>query len=111
MAGVYGVMAFIVAGRTREIGIRMALGADRRDISRLVLRSSMTMVALGAGIGVAAALLLSRWTASQFHGVSSTALDTYILVAAAVVLMSLLATWRPARAAARVDPAITLRTE
>ncbi len=109
MVGVYGVMAFLVAGRTREIGIRMALGADGRDISRLVLRSSVTMVAIGAVIGVIAALIVSRWTGSQFFGVTPTAPGTYVLVTAVVVATSILATWRPARAAARVDPAVTLR--
>jgi putative ABC transport system permease protein len=111
MAGVYGVMAFLVSDRTREIGIRMALGADRKDISRLVLRSSMAMVLLGAGIGVAVALVASRWTGSQFFGVSPTAPGVYVLVTAVVILTSVLATWRPARTAAGVDPAITLRSE
>jgi predicted permease len=111
MAGVYGVMAFLVAGRTREIGIRMALGADRRDISRLVLRSSGLMVVIGAAVGIVAALIASRWTGSQFFGVAPTDPSTYLIVTAIVVGTSLLATWRPARAAARIDPAITLKTE
>jgi hypothetical protein len=111
IVGVYGVMAFLVAGRTREIGIRMALGADRRAISRLVLRSSGTMVAIGAAAGIVAALVASRWTGSQFFGVAPTDPGTYILVAVVVIATSLLATWRPARAAAGVDPSITLRSE
>jgi putative ABC transport system permease protein len=111
MVGVYGVMAFLVAGRTREIGIRMALGADRRDISRLVLRSAVTMVGIGAVIGIAGALVAARWTASQFFGVTATSPWIYLAVTAVVVLTSILATWRPARSAARVDPAITLRSE
>ena len=109
IAGVYGVMAFLVAGRTREIGIRMALGATASDVSRLVLRSSGTMVVVGALVGVAAALLATRWTGSQFFGVEPTAPGTYVLVAAIVIATSLIATWRPARVAARIDPAITLK--
>jgi ABC-type antimicrobial peptide transport system permease subunit len=111
IAGVYGVMAFLVAGRTREIGIRMALGASARDVSRLVLRSSGTMVAAGAAAGIVAALVASRWTGSQFFGVEPTDPATYALVAAVVVATSLLATWRPARAAARIDPARTLKSD
>jgi predicted permease len=111
IAGVYGVMAFLVAGRTREIGIRLALGATAHDISRLVMRSSGTMVAIGAVAGVAAALLATRWTGSQFFGVAPTDPGTYVLVTATVIATSLMATWRPARAAARIDPAVTLKTE
>jgi predicted permease len=111
IAGVYGVMAFLVAGRTREIGIRMALGATARDVSRLVLRSSGTMVVVGAVVGVASALMLTRWTGSQFFGVTPTSPGIYLLVTAVVVVTSLVATWRPARAAARIDPAVTLKTE
>jgi len=111
IVGVYGVMAFLVAGRTREIGIRMALGADRRDVSRLVLRSALTMMVVGAVVGIAATLVASRWAESQFFGISSTEPFTYLLVAGAIVATAVLATWRPARQAARVDPAITLRAE
>jgi predicted permease len=111
MVGIYGVMAFLVAGRTREIGIRMALGATAADIGRLVLSSSFTTVGVGAAVGVVAALVAARWTGSQFFGVAPTDPTTYVLVTGVVIATSMLATWRPARAAARVDPAITLRTE
>jgi predicted permease len=109
MVGVYGVMAFLVAGRTREIGIRMALGADGRDIARLVLRSSIMMVAIGAAIGVAGALVASQWTGSQFYGVTSTSPWLYVTVTTVIVATAVFATWRPSRAAARIDPAITLK--
>jgi predicted permease len=109
MVGVYGVMAFLVAGRTREIGIRMALGATARDISRLVMRSSLLTVGLGAGVGIGAALIAARWTGSQFFGVTPTAPGIYVLVTTVVIATSLLATWRPAQSAARIDPAITLK--
>ena len=111
MVGVYGVMAFLVAGRTREIGIRMALGATAQDVNRLVLRSSGTMVAIGTCVGVAAALVTTRWTGSQFFGVAPTAPGIYLLVTVTVVATSLLATWRPARAAARIDPVVTLKDQ
>jgi ABC-type antimicrobial peptide transport system permease subunit len=111
MTGIYGVMAFLVAGRTREIGIRMALGADRRSISRMVLGSSARLVLWGAALGSGAALLTSRWIESQLFGVSPTDPATYVAVSAAIVATALLATWHPALQAARVDPAITLRTE
>jgi predicted permease len=111
MTGIYGVMAFLVAGRTREIGIRMALGADRRSISRMVLGSSARLVLWGAALGSGAALLTSRWIESQLFGVSPTDPATYVAVSAAIVATALLATWHPAHQAARVDPAITLRTE
>ncbi len=108
LGGIYGVMAFLVAGRTREIGIRMALGASAGDISRLVMRSSVTMVGAGAALGVAAALAASRWMGSQFFGVTPTSPGTYLLVVSVVIVTALAATWRPARAAASVDPARTL---
>jgi predicted lysophospholipase L1 biosynthesis ABC-type transport system permease subunit len=110
MVGVYGVMAYLVAGRTREIGIRMALGADARDISRLVLRSAVTMVGIGAAIGIAGALVAARWTASQFFGVTATSPGIYIGVTSVILVTSILATWRPARQAARIDPARTLNS-
>ncbi len=111
MAGVFGVMAFLVAGRTREIGIRMALGADPAVVRRMVLASSARMVVLGAVLGLALALAVSRWIQSQLFGVSPTDPATYALAGVGVVAVALLATWHPARQAARVDPAITLRSE
>jgi hypothetical protein len=111
MAGVFGVMAFLVAGRTREIGIRLALGADPVNVRRMVLASSARMVVLGAVIGLAIALGASRWVDSQLFGISSTDPVIYGLAAISVVGVALVATWHPARQASRVDPAITLRAE
>lgn len=111
IVGVYGLMAFLVAGRRREIGIRLALGADRRDIRRLVLGSSVRLVLAGAVAGVAAALAASRWVEARLFGVTPTDPSTYALVTIAVVATAVLATWRPARQAARVDPVISLRAE
>jgi putative ABC transport system permease protein len=111
IAGVYGVMAFLVAGRRREIGIRMALGASRRDISRLVFGSSLRLILAGGLIGMVAAVAASRWIQSQLFGISPADPVTWFVVMAAVSIVSVLGTWHPASQAARVDPAITLRTE
>jgi predicted permease len=111
MAGLYGVMAFLVAGRTREIGIRMALGADRTRIGRFVMGSSLRLVFAGAAIGIVAAVLVSRTIASQLFGVTPTDPATYVIVAIVTIITALLATWQPARRAARVDPVQTLRAE
>jgi putative ABC transport system permease protein len=108
-AGIYGLMAFLVASRAREIGIRMALGADRQRIRRLVLGSSMGLVAVGATLGISGALAASRWAQSQLFGVSATDPLTLVLVTAAIVVTAGLATWQPARQATRIDPAVLLK--
>ena len=108
-AGIYGLMAFLVANRGREIGIRMALGADSRDIRRLVLASSMWLVVLGAAIGIGGAFVASRWAQSQLFGVKATDPITIVVVTVAVAVTALLATWQPARQATRVDPKVLLR--
>ena len=108
-AGIYGVMAFLVANRAREIGIRMALGADSRRIRRLVLASSMWLVLLGAAIGIGGAFVASRWAQSQLFGVRATDPITIVLVTVAVAVTALLATWHPAMQATRVDPKVLLR--
>lgn len=110
-AGVYGVMAFLVAGRRREIGIRMALGASRRDISRLVFGSSLRLILAGGLIGLVATMAASLWIQSQLFGISPADPITWTVVVLAVSIVSVLGTWHPASQAARVDPAITLRTE
>jgi predicted permease len=111
MAGVYGVMAFIVASRTREIGIRVALGADTMAIRRFVLGSSLRLVLLGGAAGIGLALLSSRWLQSQLFGISAVDPSTYGAATLVAVVGSAIATWLPARHAAKVDPAITLRRE
>jgi putative ABC transport system permease protein len=111
VVGVYGVMSYLVAGRRREIGIRMALGADRRDVRRLVLSSALTLVVIGTLLGVAGALGVARWSASQFFGVSAMDPLTYVSVAALILVTAVIATWQPARSASRIDPAVTLRAE
>ena len=109
MMGVYGVMSFLVSTRTREIGVRMALGATVTDVRRLVLGSSLRMVVLGAVLGIALAWTCSRWIASTLFGVSPLSPVVYVLAAVGTVVVAVAATWPPARSAARVDPAVTLR--
>ena len=111
LAGIYGVMAFLVVDRRREIGIRLALGAEPGRIGRMVVGSSARLVISGVALGSAGALLASNWVESQLFGVSPTDPSVYASVAAAVALAALMATWHPARQAARVDPAVTLRAE
>ncbi|MGH9161155.1 MAG: ADOP family duplicated permease [Vicinamibacteraceae bacterium] len=109
IVGLYGVIAYIATQRTREIGIRMALGAQRRDVSRLFVRHGLWVTGIGLALGIGAALALSRLISSLLFGVSAADPITYAAVAASLGGIALLATYLPARRAARVDPAVTLR--
>jgi putative ABC transport system permease protein len=111
VAGIYGVMMFLVTGRTREIGVRIALGAQPADIRRIFLQSSVRLVLAGGVLGVAAAALMSRTMQSMLFGVTPSDPTTFITVLSAVAVTALGATWFPARQAARVDPVVALRTE
>jgi ABC-type antimicrobial peptide transport system permease subunit len=111
MAGLYAVIAFLVASRTREIGVRMALGADRTAIRRMVIGSAGRLALIGVTLGTVAAVAAARWIESQLFGVSMSDPSTYVLVCGAVLTTALIATWYPARQAARVDPTVTLRAE
>jgi ABC-type antimicrobial peptide transport system permease subunit len=109
--GLYGVMSQSVTRRTREIGIRMALGAEARKVLWLVLRDAIIMVAIGTVIGAVAAITLTRYTESMLYGVK--AHDPWTLAAAGAVLIAVTATagFLPARRATRVDPMRALREE
>jgi putative ABC transport system permease protein len=109
--GVYGVIAFGVAKQLREFGIRLALGASRGDITHLVLRRGAVLALIGVGVGLAAALALMRAMRSILFGVQPTDVVSFAAAAALVLAVALAASYFPARRAASVDPAITLRTE
>ena len=107
--GIYGVVAYVAAQRTREIGIRMALGADRGAVSRLFVRHGLALIGSGVVVGLVAAALVTRVMASMLFGVRATDPMTYVLVAGGLTVTALLATYIPARRASRIDPAHALR--
>jgi putative ABC transport system permease protein len=109
--GVYGLMSYLVSRRTREIGIRMALGADGRDVLRMVIGQGLRRVAIGIVIGLLGSLALARVMASFLFGVSATDPLTIASVALLLVVIALVACFIPARRAARTDPMIALRIE
>jgi putative ABC transport system permease protein len=110
-AGLYGVISYLVAQRTREIGVRIALGAQTRDVIGLVMDQGARLTAVGIALGLLGALAFTRVLESLLYGVSARDPLTYAGIAALLAAVALLATWIPARRAARVDPMLAIRNE
>jgi putative ABC transport system permease protein len=109
--GLYGVMSYSVAQRTREIGIRMALGAQRRDVLQLVVKEGLVLTVVGVGLGLLGSLAITRVITSLLFGVSATDFETYGAVSILLLAIALVACWLPARRASSVDPLVALRAE
>jgi len=111
VVGIYGVISYGISQRTREIGIRMALGAQRETITRLFVRSGLILTATGIGFGLVASFLAARLMRSLLFHVSPADPATYISISAIIALVAWLACYFPSRRAATVDPMLALRSE
>jgi putative ABC transport system permease protein len=111
VTGIYGVISYLVSQRTREIGIRVALGAQRRTVVNLIIRQGMSLALVGAAIGLIAAFVLTRLMTGLLYGVEATDPLTFASITILLLLVSLSACWIPARRAAKVDPLLALRDQ
>ncbi len=109
--GLYGLMSYTVTRRTREIGIRVAVGAQRQNVLWLVLRETLTLALLGIAIGIPSALAATRLIAKMLFGLSPTDVPTITVVSLLLLLVALFAGYLPARRASAIDPIVALRAE
>jgi ABC-type antimicrobial peptide transport system permease subunit len=111
VVGIYGVVAYVVSQRAREIGIRSALGAEPRQVARMFLVHGLALSAVGAVVGLVAAMALARLMSSLLFGVGPLDLTAYVAAVAMTIVAATLASYLPARRAAKIDPIETLRAE
>jgi ABC-type antimicrobial peptide transport system permease subunit len=111
LAGIYGTMSYAVAQRTREVGIRVALGAQGGDVLKLVVGEGMKLIVVGIGVGLLGAFLLTRWMKSLLFAVSASDPLTFVVITLLLMIVALFACWLPARRATKVDPLVALRYE
>jgi len=109
--GIYGVVAYAVSQRTREMGVRIALGARRGNVLRMILNQGFRLALTGVGLGLAASFALTRLMTGLLFGVKPSDPPTFILVTAALLAVALAACWIPAHRATRIDPVVALRHE
>jgi ABC-type antimicrobial peptide transport system permease subunit len=109
--GIFGLLSYTVAARRREIGLRMALGANPADVVRMIVRLGVGYAAAGAVIGLAVAVATTRWVAGALFTVSPTDPATLVAVTGLLIAVATMACWIPARRAARVDPIVALRSD
>jgi ABC-type antimicrobial peptide transport system permease subunit len=109
--GIYGVISYAVSQRRREIGIRLALGAQQRELKKMFVRSGLTLTGIGAAIGLVTAAALTRWMKSLLFGISPLDPWTYVAVPVVLAVAATLASYLPARRAAAVDPVEALKAE
>jgi ABC-type antimicrobial peptide transport system permease subunit len=107
----YGVLAYDVARRTKEIGVRMALGAQRTDVTTLILKHGLGLTLVGLATGLAGAAVLARYLQGMLFGVSALGLSSFILVPLVFIAVTALASYVPARRATHVDPLVALRCD